>query len=180
MAAMSSSTLLKTARRMRCSVILANQRSIWLSHEALVGVEVQVVARVALEPSGHLGGLVRGRSCPRPGGPPGPPARWLRLAPGSRRTPGGGAGAGSGRWCGGWPLRWKAAGREEFDAVVGELGLLDGTGNELMAQLRERYGPRGIALSGYGMEDDMGALARSRRCRAPRQAGGLHSASPRA
>ncbi len=52
-----------------------------------------------------------------------------------------------------------AAGREEFDAVVSDLGLPDGTGNELMAQLRERHGLRGIALSGYGMEQDM---ARSR------------------
>jgi hypothetical protein len=36
---MSSSTFLNTLRRMRCTVILANQHSIWLSHEPLVGVK---------------------------------------------------------------------------------------------------------------------------------------------
>lgn len=50
-----------------------------------------------------------------------------------------------------------AAGKT-FDLVISDLGLPDGTGNELMAQLRDRYGLRGIALSGYGMEED---LARS-------------------
>jgi CheY-like chemotaxis protein len=47
-----------------------------------------------------------------------------------------------------------ATGKEDFDAVISDLGLPDGTGNELMAQLRERHGLRGIALSGYGMEKD--------------------------
>ena len=48
-----------------------------------------------------------------------------------------------------------AAEKEEFDAVVSDLGLPDGTGTELMVQLRERHGLRGIALSGYGMEEDL-------------------------
>lgn len=48
-----------------------------------------------------------------------------------------------------------AAGREHFDAVISDLGLPDGTGVELMAHLRDRYGMRGIALSGYGMDEDL-------------------------
>jgi len=48
----------------------------------------------------------------------------------------------------------EAAGREKFDAVISDLGLPDGTGTDLMAQLRELHGLRGIALSGYGMEKD--------------------------
>jgi signal transduction histidine kinase len=39
--------------------------------------------------------------------------------------------------------------------VVSDLGLPDGSGVELMAQLRVTYGLRGIALSGYGMEEDV-------------------------
>lgn len=48
-----------------------------------------------------------------------------------------------------------AAEKESFDAVISDLGLPDGTGIELMAQLRERHGLRGIALSGYGMDEDV-------------------------
>jgi signal transduction histidine kinase len=39
--------------------------------------------------------------------------------------------------------------------VVSDLGLPDGSGVELMAQLRAAHGLRGIALSGYGMEEDV-------------------------
>jgi CheY-like chemotaxis protein len=35
-----------------------------------------------------------------------------------------------------------------------DLGLPDGTGYELMKQLRDRHGMKGIALSGYGMKED--------------------------
>jgi CheY-like chemotaxis protein len=42
-----------------------------------------------------------------------------------------------------------------FDAIVSDLGLPDGTGFEVMSELRASYGLRGIALSGYGMEEDM-------------------------
>lgn len=52
-----------------------------------------------------------------------------------------------------------AAKSGQFDVVISDLGLPDGTGNELMEILRARYRLRGIALSGYGMEDD---VARSR------------------
>ncbi len=41
-----------------------------------------------------------------------------------------------------------------FDLVVSDLGLPDGTGHELMVVLHDEYGLKGIALSGYGMDDD--------------------------
>jgi PAS domain S-box-containing protein len=47
-----------------------------------------------------------------------------------------------------------AANREKIDFVVSDLGLPDGTGIELMVQLRQQHGLSGIALSGYGMDDD--------------------------
>ena len=31
----------------------------------------------------------------------------------------------------------------------------DGNGNDLMDELRQRYGLKGIALTGYGMEEDV-------------------------
>jgi PAS domain S-box-containing protein len=46
------------------------------------------------------------------------------------------------------------ASRESFDAVVSDLGLPDGTGYDLMKQLRDRHGLKGISLSGYGMIED--------------------------
>jgi two-component system, chemotaxis family, CheB/CheR fusion protein len=42
-----------------------------------------------------------------------------------------------------------------FDLVLSDLGLPDGSGLDLMAKLHGRYGVRGIALSGYGMEEDV-------------------------
>ncbi|MEO6875252.1 MAG: ATP-binding protein [Opitutaceae bacterium] len=53
----------------------------------------------------------------------------------------------------------KQANLQPFDLVISDLGLPDGTGTELMEQLRADHGLRGIALSGYGMEAD---IARSR------------------
>lgn len=41
-----------------------------------------------------------------------------------------------------------------FDLVVTDIGLPDGNGIDLMRQLSEKYGLRGIALSGYGMPED--------------------------
>jgi PAS domain S-box-containing protein len=42
-----------------------------------------------------------------------------------------------------------------FDLVVSDLGLPDGTGQDLMRELVRRHGLKGIALSGYGMEEDV-------------------------
>ena len=48
-----------------------------------------------------------------------------------------------------------AAAANQFDIVVSDLGLPDGSGNDLMRQLSDTYGLRGIALSGYGMDEDI-------------------------
>ena len=49
----------------------------------------------------------------------------------------------------------KLAGCQEFDLVISDLGLPDSSGTELMTILRERHSLRGVALSGYGMEEDI-------------------------
>ncbi len=46
-----------------------------------------------------------------------------------------------------------------FDLLISDIGLPDGNGYELMAEFRDRHGLKGIALTGYGMEED---IARSR------------------
>ena len=48
------------------------------------------------------------------------------------------------------------AGRKSFDLLLSDLGLPDGSGVDLMRQLRERgLKLPGIALSGYGQEQDI-------------------------
>jgi PAS domain S-box-containing protein len=42
-----------------------------------------------------------------------------------------------------------------IDIVLSDLGLPDGSGLTLMHDLAKRFGMRGIALSGYGLEDDI-------------------------
>jgi two-component system CheB/CheR fusion protein len=42
-----------------------------------------------------------------------------------------------------------------LDLVVSDLGLPDGSGHDLMRRLAARHGLPGIALSGYGMEEDV-------------------------
>ena len=42
-----------------------------------------------------------------------------------------------------------------FDLVVSDLGLPDGSGLDLMIDLRDKYGLEGIAVTGYGMEEDL-------------------------
>lgn len=54
-----------------------------------------------------------------------------------------------------------AAANQSFELLISDVGLPDGSGMDLMRELRLRHGEtlRGIALSGYGMEED---IARSR------------------
>jgi len=47
------------------------------------------------------------------------------------------------------------AAKEEFDILVSDIGLPDATGYELMKQVKARHGIPGIALTGYGMDDDL-------------------------
>jgi CheY-like chemotaxis protein len=50
----------------------------------------------------------------------------------------------------------QAAAREEFDLLVSDIGLPDGSGEELVRQLRaEGHNLPGIALSGRGMQEDI-------------------------
>jgi CheY-like chemotaxis protein len=46
------------------------------------------------------------------------------------------------------------AARQPFDLVVSDIGLPDGDGHQLMRELALRYHLCGIAVSGYGMEED--------------------------
>lgn len=63
----------------------------------------------------------------------------------------------------GWEVHWapsvhkalELAARHTFHLVISDLGLPDGSGHDLMRQLRNAYGLSGIAVSGYGMEDDV-------------------------
>jgi CheY-like chemotaxis protein/anti-sigma regulatory factor (Ser/Thr protein kinase) len=45
--------------------------------------------------------------------------------------------------------------REKFDLVVSDIGLPDGNGYALMSELRDEFGLKGIALTGYGTEQDV-------------------------
>jgi two-component system, chemotaxis family, CheB/CheR fusion protein len=48
-----------------------------------------------------------------------------------------------------------SADRDHIDLVISDLGLPDGSGLDLMRELSSRHGLPGIALSGYGMEEDI-------------------------
>jgi PAS domain S-box-containing protein len=46
-------------------------------------------------------------------------------------------------------------GRIRFDLMISDLGLPDGSGYDVMEHVARHYGLKGIALSGYGMSDDI-------------------------
>ena len=46
-------------------------------------------------------------------------------------------------------------GDDPLDLIVSDLGLPDGSGLDLMREMVDRYRLRGIALSGYGMDEDV-------------------------
>ena len=47
------------------------------------------------------------------------------------------------------------AAKEQFDVIVSDIGLPDATGYELMQQIKSRHSIKGIAMSGYGLEEDL-------------------------
>jgi signal transduction histidine kinase len=49
----------------------------------------------------------------------------------------------------------EAAGRDQFDLLISDVGLPDGSGLELMTRLRATSQIRGIAISGFGMNGDV-------------------------
>jgi CheY-like chemotaxis protein len=49
----------------------------------------------------------------------------------------------------------ETAGRQPFDIVISDIGLPDGNGYDLMTELRNRHGLVGIALTGYGRDEDV-------------------------
>ena len=51
----------------------------------------------------------------------------------------------------------KAAAARKFDLVISDVGLPDGTGLELMRELQQAHKLTGIALSGYGTDEDVAA-----------------------
>jgi signal transduction histidine kinase/CheY-like chemotaxis protein len=53
----------------------------------------------------------------------------------------------------------EAAGTRPFDLMISDVGLPDGSGLDLMREIKKQYGIPGIAVTGYGMEEDI------RRCR---------------
>jgi CheY-like chemotaxis protein/anti-sigma regulatory factor (Ser/Thr protein kinase) len=65
------------------------------------------------------------------------------------------------RW--GWEVHWadcvqaakELAAAHAFHFVVSDLGLPDGSGHDLMCHLRDTYALSGIAVSGYGMPEDI-------------------------
>ncbi|HEV2839908.1 MAG TPA: MASE1 domain-containing protein [Chthoniobacterales bacterium] len=49
-----------------------------------------------------------------------------------------------------------AAENNHFDLLISDVGLPDGNGMELLRHLREKFDIRGIAISGFGMDADIG------------------------
>jgi len=51
--------------------------------------------------------------------------------------------------------RSQLAKESKFDLLVSDIGLPDGSEHDLMRQIRAKQSIAGIALSGFGMEDDL-------------------------
>jgi CheY-like chemotaxis protein len=49
---------------------------------------------------------------------------------------------------------WALVEEVKFDFLISDIGLPDGDGYLLMRELQDRFGIRGIALTGFDMEDD--------------------------
>ena len=49
----------------------------------------------------------------------------------------------------------QSAEEARIDLLICDVGLPDGSGLELMRELKGRYGLKGICLSGFGMDDDI-------------------------
>jgi len=49
----------------------------------------------------------------------------------------------------------EAANASEFDLIISDIGLPDGSGIDLMRTLQQNKPIKGIAVSGYGMEEDI-------------------------
>ena len=47
------------------------------------------------------------------------------------------------------------AANQQFDLVISDIGLPDGNGVDLMMELTREYDLRGIAITGYGMDEDL-------------------------
>ena len=45
--------------------------------------------------------------------------------------------------------------RESFDLLVSDIGLPDGTGLDVMRHAKSRHNLKGIALSGFGQDEDL-------------------------
>jgi len=54
---------------------------------------------------------------------------------------------------------WDRSSSARFDLLLSDIGLPDGDGYRLMRELQDLQGLKGIALTGYGLEDDV-ALSR--------------------
>ena len=48
-----------------------------------------------------------------------------------------------------------AASTSQYDLLLSDIGLPDGSGLDLMRQLRQQYAGKAVALTGYGMEEDI-------------------------
>ena len=55
----------------------------------------------------------------------------------------------------------KVADASQFDILISDIGLPDGSGLDLIRELKNRYPVRGIAVSGFGMEEDLSSSRRA-------------------